>query len=183
MPSKQWDALFERATLQHGYVTSRDAADLGLRRGYLGELHAAGTLEKVAYGLYRFPQIPTTRLTPFMEAVLWAGEGAVLSHDAVLSMHELVYANPRVLRVSTPRRVRKSGPPVAVEIIRRELDPADLTVHEGIPCTTVARALRDCHGLIMPSRLIEAAHEARDQGLVRRREMEALLEDLGDVDG
>lgn len=175
--------LFERANLQHGYVTSRDAADLGLRKAYLGEQHAAGTLEKVAYGLYRFPQIPVTRLTPFMEAVLWVGEDAVLSHDAVLSMYELAHANPRTLRVSTPRRVRRSDPPTSVEIVRRELDPAEVTEHEGIPCTTVARALRDSRGLVMTSRLVEAAHEARDQGLVRRRDMDALVADLEASDG
>lgn len=80
-----------------------------------------------------------------------------------------------MVRVTTPRRARKTDPPTPVEIIRRTLLEEDLTIYDGIPSTTVARALLDCRELIMRSRLLEAAHEARDEGLVRRREYDALL--------
>ncbi len=183
MPGKHWDELFAVAMQQYGYVTSRDARRLGLRPSYLGELHKRGTVEPVARGLYRFPQIPVTELTPYMEAVLWVGQDAALSHDAVLSMHGLAQVNPRVLRVSTPRRVRKLDPPLPVEILRRKLPAEDLTTYEGIPSTTVARALRDCRGLVMQTRLLDAASEARALGLVRRRDLGALLSDLEHPDG
>lgn len=183
MPHRRWEQLLAKAMDQHGFVTSRDAAVLGLPDTYLGTMKSRGAIEQVARGLYRFPQVPVTELTSYMEAVLWVGEDAVLSHDAVLSMHGLAEANPRVLRVTTPRRVRKHDPPLPVEIIRRELPADDRTSHEGIPSTTVARALRDCRGLIMRSRLIDAANEARAQGLVRRRELQSLLADLEVADG
>lgn len=109
-----------------------------------------------------------------MEAVLWVGKGAVLSHDAVLSMHGLANANPSTIRVTTPRRVRRSDPPSSIKVIRGTLPDEDLTTYNGIPSTTVARALLDCRDLIMRSRLIEAAKEARDEGLVRRRDFDGL---------
>jgi len=118
-----------------------------------------------------------------MEAVLWVGEDAVLSHDAVLSLHGLANANPSLIRVSTPRRVRRSDPPVAVEIIRRTVPDGDLTRYEGIPSTTVARALLDSRELIMRSRLVDAAHQARAEGLVRRRRFDDVLAQLEQAHG
>jgi predicted transcriptional regulator of viral defense system len=175
----RWGQLFAVAVEQHGLVSSLDARALGLADSYLGTMHARGSLERSARGVYRFPELPVTRLTALMEAVLWVGRDAVLSHDAVLSLHELASANPRVMRVTTPWRVRRSDPPTAIEVVRRRLAASDVTVHEGIPTTTVARALRDCRGLVMPHRLVEAAHEAHARGLVRRGELPALLADLG----
>lgn len=183
MPGRRWEQLLEIATDQHGFVTNRDATTLGLPSSYLGTMKARGSIERVAHGLYHFPQVPVTAYTPFMEAVLWTGEGAVLSHDAVLSLHGLANANPSVIRVSTPRRVRKSTPPVAVKVIRRTIPDEDLTRYEGIPSTTVARALLDSCDLIMRSRLLDAAHEARAEGLVPRRRFEELLERLEQTDG
>lgn len=183
MPGVRWEQLLEVANGQHGFVTTRDAVALGLPRSYLGKMKARGVIEGVSYGLYRFPQVPVTEHTHFMEAVLWVGEGAVLSHDAVLSLHGLANANPSVIRVSTPRRVRRSDPPAAIRVIRRILPEADRTVYEGIPSTTVARALLDCRGLIMRSRLVEAANAASAEGLVRRRELTDLLEQLERADG
>lgn len=178
MPGKRWEQLLEIAMDQHGFVATRDAVDLGLPSSYLGTMKARGVVESVAHGLYRFPQVPVTKYTPYMEAVLWVGEDAVLSHDAVLSLHGLANANPRAIRVSTPRRVRKSDPPVAVKIIRQSIPDDDQTVYEGIPSCTVARALLDSRDLIMRSRLIEAAHEARSDGLIQRRKFDDLLDQL-----
>lgn len=183
MPGRTWQRLHEVALDQHGFVTTRDAHDADVDPAYLRQMVERSTIERVAYGLYRFPQVPVTKYTPFMEAVLWAGEGAVLSHDAVLSLHGLANANPRVIRVSTPRRVRRSAPPLAVKVVRRTLADHDLTRYEGIPSTTVERALLDSRELIMRSRLIDAAHEARREGLVPRGSFVDLIEQLGQPDG
>ena len=183
MPGGTWEQLFEVALDQYGFITGGDAERAGVNRKYLNDLKRRGVLEHTAYGLYRFPQVPVTEYTPFMEAVLWVGADAVLSHDAVLSLHGLANANPSVIRVSTPRRVRKSDPPAAIKVIHRALPDEDLTRYEGIPSTTVARALLDCRDLIMRSRLLEAAHQAKAAGLIPRRMFGGLLEMLDAVDG
>jgi hypothetical protein len=64
-------------------------------------------------------------------------------------------------------------------VIERHLEPRDLTVYEGIPSATVARALLDCRGLVMGDRLLEAAHQAARVGLLRRREAGRVLAELG----
>jgi hypothetical protein len=92
----------------------------------------------------------------------------------VLSLHDLALANPRKIRVAATRQVRAELPPT-IEARERHVDPRDLTVFEGIPTTTVARALLDARGLIMTDRLIEAAKEAMRRGLLLRREGEQVI--------
>lgn len=179
MPGTTWATLHERAVERYGFVTTDDARGAGVDPAYLRLMVQRGTIEHISYGLYRFPQVPVTEHTHLMEAVLWVGDSAALSHDAVLSMHGLANANPSTIRVTTPKRVRKSHPPSPIQIIRRALPDEDLTIYDGIPSTTVARALLDSRDLIMRSRLVEAVHEAHDEGLVRRRHFASLLEELG----
>lgn len=158
--------LYEVALDQYGFVTADDARDLGIPVVELGKLAHRGKLERVAYGVYRFPEIPVSPRDAYMEAVLWARRGAALSHDAVLALHDLASANPRTLRVVTPHRVRRTKTRDDVTIIRASVPAGELTAYFGIPSTTVARALVDCRALIMTRRLLEAANTARRQGLL-----------------
>jgi predicted transcriptional regulator of viral defense system len=167
--------LWEVALDQYGYVSTADADALGVPAVELRKLAGRGMLENVARGLYRFPDAPTTGRDAFMEAVLWVGPDAALSHDAVLALHDLASANPRTLRVVTPHRVRKTRPRPDVTIIHRKLPATDLTAYFKIPSTTVARALMDCRGLIMTDRLLAAADEAFRQGLLLRRERDEVV--------
>jgi len=54
----------------------------------------------------------------------------------------------------------------------------DQTRYHGIPSTTVRRALVDCGDLIMASRLREAAHAARAEGLLTASEWNTLTDEL-----
>lgn len=165
---------------QYGYVTTRDAAGLGVPAVELRKLAQRGGLEHVAYGLYRFEDIPRTGRDEYMEAVLRVGPGAYLTHDAVLALHDLGLLNARRIRVGTPKRARPHLP-ASIEIIQRRLDPAELTTIEGIPATTVRRALLDCRGLVMRDRLLDAANEAARRGLLRRGEADQVIAEIGDA--
>ncbi|HEU5477631.1 MAG TPA: type IV toxin-antitoxin system AbiEi family antitoxin domain-containing protein [Gaiellaceae bacterium] len=169
--------LHERALDQYGYVTTRDADDLGVPPVELRKLHQRGGLEHVGQGLYRFEDIPPTARDGFMEAVLRVGEGALLAGDAVLALHELGSAHPRRVRVATPRRVRRRLPPF-IEVEQRDVPPAMRTMYEGIPAMTVAEAIRDCRGMLMPERLVDAVVEAVRAGLIRKAEATRLVEEL-----
>lgn len=170
--------LFEKALDQYGFVTTRDAAELGVPPVELRKIAHRGGVEHVAYGLYRFDDVPPTGRDQFMEAVLRVGAGAHLTHDAVLALHELALVNPKRIRVGTPRRARPRVP-AYVEIVHLQLDPADLTVYGGIPSATVARALLDCRGIVMGERLLEAARDAQQRGLLTRRDAPRVLAELG----
>jgi len=169
--------LHDRALDQYGYVTPTDAEALGVPAIELRKIAQRGGLDHVAYGLYRFDDIPMTGLDTYMEAVLRCGPDAHLTHDAVLALHGLAQVNPRRTRVGTPHRVRRDLPE-SIGLIRQTIDPEDLTSYEGIPSTTVRRALVDCRDILMIDRLTEATQEAGRRGLVARHQLGALLDEV-----
>lgn len=157
--------LREHAQGHYGFVTTKDAADLDVPGVELRKLAGRGALRKVAYGLYRVPDVVPTPLDQFAEAVLRVGPDAYLTHDAVLALHGLALVAPVVIRVGTPHRTRAKLPP-HIEVLVRRLPEEALTYYEGIRCTTVAQALLDCRGLVMTERLLDATRQARRAGLV-----------------
>lgn len=169
--------LHDRALDQYGYVTPTDAEDLGVPAIELRKIAQRGGLDHIAYGLYRFDDIPITDLDTYMEAVLRCGPDAHLTHDAVLALHGLAQVNPRRTRIGTPHRVRRNLPD-SIELIHQTIDPEDLTSYEGIPSTTVRRALTDCRDIVMIDRLTEATREAGRRGLVAHHQLGALLDEL-----
>lgn len=166
--------LHERALEQYGYITTRDAVEIGVPAWAIRQLAARGGLTRRGHGVYRFDDVPGTDRDEFMEAILEVGEGAHLVGDAVLALHRLANVNPRRIRVGTPRRARVAVART-VEIVRRRDLPEDLTIYEGIPTTTVARALLDARGTVMTERLVDATREARERGLLLRREADRVF--------
>jgi hypothetical protein len=67
-------------------------------------------------------------------AVLWAGEGAVLSGAAAAWWHGLLVDAPRTLGVTAPAR-RPARPGVVVRC--RRLDAVDRAEHRGLPVTAI----------------------------------------------
>lgn len=166
--------LHERALDRYGYVTTRDALAVGVAAVELRKIAQRGGVEHVAYGLYRFDDIPRTGKEELIEAVLRVGDDAFLTHDSVLALHDLAMVNPRRIRVGTPHRVRPQLP-VSIKAIRQQLRPDELTVYDGIASATVARALEDCRTTVMTERLIEATDDAAKRGLIRKRDAQRLL--------
>jgi predicted transcriptional regulator of viral defense system len=169
--------LYERALDQYGYITTRDALELGIPSVEVRKLHQRGGLERVGHGVYRFEAIPASARDQFMEAVLLAGPDAFLVGDAVLALHDLALVNPKTISVATPHRVRRQLPR-HVRLEYRRPGDLDLAAYEGIPTTTVERALRDCRNQVMSSRLLEAVHDAARRGLGPAAAVDDLQEEL-----
>ncbi|CAN5296633.1 type IV toxin-antitoxin system AbiEi family antitoxin domain-containing protein [soil metagenome] len=159
------DQVRDVAFDQYGYVTTKDASDLGIPAVELRKLAARGALSNIAYGLYRFNEVPPHARDQFAEALLRVGEGAYLTADAVLALHDLAQVNPRRIRVGAPHRTRARLPGF-IQIVDFEVPESELTTYEGIRSTTVARALLDCRGIVMRERLREATREAWLKGLL-----------------
>lgn len=104
------DRVRQIALGAYGYVTTRQAAEVGVPAVELRKLAARGALVNVAYGLYRVPDAPASVLDQFAEALLRAGEGSYLRGDSVLALFGLADANPRKIRVVAPRRTRAKMP-------------------------------------------------------------------------
>lgn len=170
------DLLRQLAYDNHGYVTTADAADVGVPAVELPKIAARGGLHHVGYGLYRVTDIPPTEDDQFAEATLRAGADAHLHGEAVLALLGLADVNPRRITVGTPRRVRRAVP----DYVKLVKVPADtkVTRYRGIRAQQVGDALLDCKGRVPTPRLRDAAAKARAQGLLTTTEWNRLRKDL-----
>ena len=122
---------------------------------------AAGRLHRVHLAVYA---VGYRRLTPqarWLAAVLACGPGAVLSHLAALAFWELRARPGGPIDVTVVARGRRGSAGIRVHCVRA-LDPRDHLVRDGIPVTTVARALLDYARTASPAQL-RTAVEAADR--------------------
>jgi len=164
---------------QYGFVTTRDALQLGIPAVELRKLASRGGLEQVWRSVYRFSDVPHTANDRFMKAVLCVGPDAYLVGESVLALHELAMVNPRAIQVSAPRRCRAKLPS-SVKFVAINHVGDTVTSYEGIPSMSVSQALYFCRGAVMGSRLNEAIDVAAQRGLLHRAEIKRLRAKLHD---
>ena len=167
-----FDRVYEVGADRYGIVTAEAAAELGIHRKQLLAWEKIGRLERCGRGVYRLEHHVPTPYDHYAEAVALVGRDAIVYGDAVLSMHGLALVDPPRVSVAVGRRVRRTLP----EWIRLVDKPAGTKeeLFEGIPCQTVADAIRACRGKVMAERLAEAVEEAARRGLIGLREHEEL---------
>lgn len=173
---KYRDILREIALDQYGYVTTRDATEAGVPVVELPKLAARGGLENVAYGLYRVSDALPTRYDQFAEALLRVGEGAYLHGESVLALLGLGDVNPRRIKVATNRRAR-SRLPAFVELTK-VLGGVSARLYEGLASQSVADALLECRGRIETQNLLDAAEQARGEGLLTTAEWQRVRKEI-----
>lgn len=174
------DQVLERAVAQHGYVTTRDARDLGIDPTQLRLMAARGRLERVARGVYRVPVLPRTEHDELAEAVAWTLGRGVVSHESALVLHGLSDVNPSRIHLTVPRdnHPRSAGGEL-YRLHRRLLKSEDVTEKDDLPVTTVVRTIRDCLAVGSdPAQLRLALDQAVTEGLVRPREVETLRAEI-----
>lgn len=181
MPGRHYATLHELAVEQYGYVTAADARRFGIDVHRLVRMAATGLVERVGWGLYRFPDIPATALDQLMEATLWPREQGVLSHDTALDLYELSDVNPSKIHVTVPKRLRlRRRQPAVYEIHRRDLREADATVHENLRVVTPRQAIEDGISRELGPELIgQAIMAARRRAMITaedERHLEAMLD-------
>jgi predicted transcriptional regulator of viral defense system len=172
--------LWEVALDQNGYVTSEDARKLGIPVVELGKLAYHGRLQRVAYGIYRFDELPVTPVDSYQLAVLWAGGRAVLSHDTALDLYELCDINPSKIHLTVPpgyRPRRKGGQLYVVHHERLASDAIGRV--EGVPAVKPRIAIAQCTRGGVPSHLLNQAIEtARARGLISVTEQGTFSDEL-----
>ncbi len=165
--------VHEIAMDQHGYFTVAQAREAGVGRQAVVMMERRGTIERVSYGLYKDHLVPTSPWGPYMAAVLWPhGTRGVLSHQSALELLGLSDVNPAKIHITLPRgfRVRRQVPN-QYELHHSDLGPQDTTVVEGIPVTTAARTIRDCHKTHLgPDLLRQAIEDGRRTGWLQSAE-------------
>jgi predicted transcriptional regulator of viral defense system len=165
------DELWEVAVEQYGYVTTRDARDLGIPVGELSKLAMRGTLQHISHGVYRFPELPVSENDTLMQAVLWTRDPqAALSHDTALDAYELSSINPDMIHVTVPKRergLRRKTVPGVLVIHYQDLSPEQVGWWERIPTVTVTTAIDQCiASRVRPDLVLQAIETARAEGRI-----------------
>lgn len=177
-----YDTVHALALEQHGVLTVEQARTAGVTAPALFEMVKRERLQKLAYGLYRDPAVPETRLTPYVTAVLWPkGTTGVLSHETALALMDLSDANPAKIHLTVPKkhRPRRRQPPAEVVLHFADLDGGDVGSVEGLPVTTAARTIRDCAAAnIGPALLRQALEDGRRKGWLPAVDADALAAEL-----
>jgi hypothetical protein len=152
------DALIARlAARQHGLITFLQLLALGLSRAAVTQRVRSGRLHRIHRGVYAVGHPHLSREGQWMAAVLAAGDGSGLSR-LTAAVHLNAWRRAITgIDVIGPRRRTLRG--VRVHTCRN-LDPRDLTVHRGIPVTTMARTLVDLTDVLTEHQLANVIHEA-----------------------
>ncbi|MGX6448550.1 type IV toxin-antitoxin system AbiEi family antitoxin domain-containing protein [Patulibacter sp. S7RM1-6] len=163
----------ELAAQQHGVVSRAQLLELGFSRSAVDRAVRSGDLRMVHAGVYALGPGPASWRGRLMAAVLAAGPGAAVSHRTAAQLHGLLPGGTGPVHVVTPRRgPRRAG----VRGHRaRGLRPADVTVVDGIPVVSVARALLDLAADGRPGEVERAWRRADELRVLDARAVAAVL--------
>jgi hypothetical protein len=136
-------ALAALANEQHGVFGLDQALEFGLTASAVQKRRSTGRLHRIHQGVYSLvPRELLKREGLYMAAVLACGPDAVLSHRSAAVLHELRDWGATKIEVTVPGRSARAHDGISVHR-STTLTPADVTVVDGIPVTTVARTLFD----------------------------------------
>jgi very-short-patch-repair endonuclease len=131
----------------------------------------AGLWRRLYPGVYAAGHAPLSRTAPWLAAVLACGPEAVLSHHAAAALWQLRGAPTGAIDVTAPGKRRHPG---VRSHTSRSLSPADRTVIDAIPVTSLERTLLDLAPLVSDQRLRTLLEAAQRRDLVDLNRFRAL---------
>jgi predicted transcriptional regulator of viral defense system len=181
VPRSRFAELVSLAEENDGLVTAGHAREAGFTDSVLARLVQRGRIERTSRGVYRVPYLTPGRFAQYREAVLWAmanrgPEQVAISHTTALSAYEISDANPHSIHITVPRAARlRRQKPKGIVVHRQNLMNGDITVHEGMPITTIAKTVAD---LLKSGERIDlirqAISDARREGFIKEPEARQL---------
>lgn len=166
MPGTAFTQVYDLAADQHGYFTAGQARDWGVQPNALVMMARRSTLVRLSHGVYRLVHFPASPLGQYVEATLWPGGGTrgVISHQSALALYGVSDVSPARIHVSVPRRFRTHREvPRHLVLHREDVPDTDIDTVEGIPVTTLERAIRDCARMHLGAELLEQAIDEGEQ--------------------
>src|SRR3954470_11974364 len=165
-------AIGRIAERQYGLIARAQLERLGIGARAIAHRLRLRRLHPLHRGVYAVGQRRLPGEARAMAAVLALGDGAVLSHASAAAHWEMVRWTglPQVTTAARGRRNRKG-----IRVHERPLPPDEITIHRGIPITTVPRTLFDLAAQV-PERLLERAiNEAEVRRLWDELSLDSLL--------
>jgi very-short-patch-repair endonuclease/predicted transcriptional regulator of viral defense system len=148
------------AESQYGVISLDQLRTAGLAIGAINSRVRAGRLYRLHTGVFAVGYRRLSREGHWMAAVLALGDGAVLSHVSAAALWGLRPTSAAATHV-TVRTIggRKKRGRIVVHR-SRTFAPSDVTHHNAIPVTSVARTLLDIAPMLAPGRLERAVERS-----------------------
>jgi very-short-patch-repair endonuclease len=172
-------AIARVAAENHGIFSREQALDMGCTRRQIDLLLKTNEWIRELPGIYRHAASPASDHGRHRAAVLWAGDGAVLSHRSAAWLWALdgcdAPEHPE-LTIAGPR-----NPKSDIVVVHRSLALAhrDTRTHEGFRVTNPVRTIIDLAGVAEGEPLEVALEDARRRRLVTDRRLRDELNRIG----
>jgi very-short-patch-repair endonuclease len=167
--------IAEVAGRQDNVITRAQLFALGAGRRVIARRLESGRWQRLHTGVYLIGPAPPTATARARAAVLWCGDGAVISHRTAAEIWQLL---PAAAEPETHVTVagRNPGPRVGVRAHRvRALASADVATKLGLPLTTPARTICDLAGTTSLRETEEALSQARVHRLATDSQLEQVI--------
>jgi predicted transcriptional regulator of viral defense system len=167
-------AVARLAARQHGIVTARQLAGLGIESRMVTVRVGRGQLHPLYRGVYAVGHDALTQTASFTAAVLACGAGAALSHHAAAAQQALCRWDGRPPEVTVPR---SGGRKIdGIRVHRSRLEPRDVWTRDGIRVTSPARTILDLAALTPPKPLRRMVRQAQAEQRVNVRQLLEVLD-------
>ncbi len=168
--------LFGIASTQHGYFTAPQARTCGFGWSALTRHAQSGRFIRVARGLYRLRDYPSSPHEEVVAAWLAVGPShAVVSHESALDLLELSDIIPDSIHLTVPRSMRylRRLPGVTIHTLSEPLRPDEVISRNGIRLTSPARTILDSAAAgAAPEQIELAVVQSVRRGLVAPGQLE-----------
>ena len=162
------EALFSTASEQAGYFTAAQARKAGYSWPLMSYHAKQGRFVRVARGLYRLRDYPSSPREELIAAWLRLAPDAAVSHESALEILDLSDVIPSSIHVTVPRARRKLSrmPGVSIHTTIRPLEVTDVVTRDGIRLTAPARTIVDvAEAGTAPEQVVFATRQAMERGL------------------
>jgi very-short-patch-repair endonuclease len=165
-------AIAELADSQHGVVSRTQLRAAGITDQMIRRRVERRQLYRIHRGAFSVTKRPS-ELGRFLAAALACGDRALLSHRSAGALRDLL-RDRGPIDVLLPGRAR---PRAGVRIrTTRSLHPADVSSHEGIPCTSLARTIVDLGTVLREHELRRVLERSMILRLLDKRALDAALD-------
>jgi predicted transcriptional regulator of viral defense system len=168
----EYSKLYSIAERQAGYFTSSQAAGAGFSSKLLWHYEKTKKLSRVAHGIYRLAQFPSSPYEDLFVAWLRCGPRAVISHESALAVYDLSDVIPGEIHVTVPRSASRRRKGIRQHWNR--VQPSEIIKREGLPVTSVLRTISDvAKAGLSEDHVLRAIQDALKRGLTSRRSLRA----------
>src|SRR3954454_8275256 len=153
------------AASHHAVITRTQAAQLGLTAAAVRSLRSQGVLDEPVPGVLVFTGAPATWEQRLAIASAAANDAGMVSFRSAARLHSVDgFAQFDGVDITVIRGLKIRLPGVVRHQVLRRLPPNDVTVINGLRCTSLARTLVDLAGVVEADELERALDDFERRG-------------------